>query len=116
LFDLAGEGRSGMELEIVREGSELSPRGSIDLVSREQLVEAGREVLAEHRSLTLNMHAVDFMDSVGLGALIELSKLASSGGGSLTVVEPSRSVHRILAVTGLADAWLPTESPTDGSR
>ncbi|SFC68635.1 anti-anti-sigma factor [Nocardioides terrae] len=109
-----------MELDIARVGSELSPRGSVDLVSRQQLVDAGREVLAEHQSLTLNMKAVDFMDSVGLGALIELAKLASAAGGSLAVIEPSRSVHRLLTVTGLADAWPPAESPaeppSDGGR
>ena len=94
-----------MELTIVRDGSELTPEGSIDLVSRQQLVDAGLEVLGEHRSLTLNLRAVEFMDSVGIGALIELSKKAASMGGSFAVVEPSRPVQRVLAVTGLADAW-----------
>jgi anti-anti-sigma factor len=96
-----------MELTIVRAGSELTPEGSIDLVTRQQLVDAGLEVLGEHQSLTLNMKAVDFMDSVGIGALIELSKKASSMGAPFAVVEPSRPVERVLAVTGLADAWLP---------
>jgi len=100
-----------MELSIVRAGSELTPQGSIDLVSRQQLVDAGLEVLREHRSLTLNMKAVDFMDSVGIGALVELAKRAASLGGSFAVVEPSTPVQRLLAVTGLADAW-PTETPT----
>ena len=102
-----------MELTIVRAGSELTPEGSVDLVSRQQLVDAGLEVLGEHRSLTLNMRSVDFMDSVGIGALIELGKKATSLGGSLTVVEPSRPVQRVLAVTGLTDAWSPIETSTD---
>jgi anti-anti-sigma factor len=101
-----------MELSIVRAGSELTPQGSIDLMSRQQLIAAGLEVLREHRALTLNMKAVDFMDSVGIGALIELAKRAASLGGSFTVVEPSRPVQRLLAVTGLADAWPPTGTST----
>jgi len=99
-----------MELSIVRAGSELTPEGSIDLVSRQQLVDAGLEVLREHRSLTLNMKAVDFMDSVGIGALVELAKRAAALGGSFAVIEPSTPVQRLLAVTGLADAWPPTPS------
>ena len=97
-----------MELKIAREGSELRPEGSIDLVSRQELVDAGLEVLADSDALILNMSGVDFMDSVGLGALVELGKKASSRGSRFAVVEPSPTVQRVLAVTGLADAWLPT--------
>ena len=60
-----------MELTIVRAGSELTPHGSIDLVSRKQLVDAGLQVLREQGSLTVNMSAVDFMDSVGIGAVVQ---------------------------------------------
>jgi len=102
-----------MDLTIARAGSELTPEGSVDLVSRQQLVDAGLDVLREHRSLTLNMSAVDFMDSVGIGALVELSKKAASLGGSFVVIEPSRPVQRVLAVTGLADAWPRIETSTD---
>lgn len=102
-----------MELTIVREGSELTPEGSIDLLTRQQLVDAGMEVLREHGSLTMNMAAVDFVDSVGLGALIELSKKATSLGGTFVVAEPSRPVQRLLEVTGLAGAWAPPEDAAD---
>lgn len=99
-----------MELTITLAGSELTPHGSIDLVSRKQFVDTGLEVLREHGSLTVNMKAVDFMDSVGIGAVIELANAAASQGGSFAVVDPSTPVQRVLAVTGLADAWPPTGS------
>jgi len=99
-----------MELTITRAGSELTPHGSIDLVSRKLLVDAGLEVLHEHGSLTVNMKAVDFMDSVGIGAVIELAKAASRHGGSFAVVDPSPPVQRVLAVTGLSDAWPSTDT------
>jgi anti-anti-sigma factor len=101
-----------MELTIVRAGSELIPDGSIDLVTRQQLIDAGLELLNEHGSLTLNMKAVDFMDSVGIGAVIELAKKAAAVGGSFAVVEPSPPVQRVLAVTGLTNAWPPAEPAT----
>ena len=103
-----------MELTFTRAGSELTPHGSIDLVSRKLLVDAGLEVLREHGSLTVNMRAVEFMDSVGIGAVIELAKTAASRGGSFAVVDPSPPVQRVLAVTGLADAW-PSSGTSTGS-
>lgn len=104
-----------MELTIVRAGAELIPDGSIDLVTRQQFIDAGLEVLDEHGSLTLNMKAVDFMDSVGIGAVVELAKKAASLGGSFAVVEPSPPVQRVLAVTGLSDAWPAGEPANDDS-
>jgi anti-anti-sigma factor len=94
-----------MELTIEGAGSVLTLDGSVDLVTRQQLVDAGRAVLGDHDSLTLNLSGVDFMDSVGLGALIELAKAAEHGGGTFQVTEPSLPVQRLLAVTGLTDAW-----------
>ena len=105
-----------MELTITRTGSELTPRGSIDLVSRKQLVDAGLEVLGEHGSLTLNMNAVEFIDSVGIGAVVELAKATASHGGSFAVVDPSPPVQRVLAVTGLSDAWPSTGTPPGSNR
>jgi anti-anti-sigma factor len=58
------------------------------------------------------MKAVDFMDSVGIGAVIELAKKAGSLGGTFALVEPSPPVQRVLAVTGLSDAWPATETPS----
>jgi anti-anti-sigma factor len=101
-----------MDLNIIRAGSVLTPEGSVDLVSRHQLVDAGMSVLGEHGSLTLNMRAVDFMDSVGIGALVQLAKTAAARGGTFAVVDPSTPVQRILAVTGLADAWPAADAPT----
>jgi anti-anti-sigma factor len=99
-----------MELTIGRAGSELTPQGSVDLMSRHELVAAGTQVLQELGSLSLDLSAVDFMDSVGIGALVELSKVAGSLGGTFAVIEPSPPVQRVLAVTGLTDAWAPDVS------
>jgi anti-anti-sigma factor len=101
-----------MELNIVQAGSELTPEGSIDLVTRQQLLDAGLEVLEAHGALVLNMKAVDFMDSVGIGAVIELAKKAASRGATFAVTEPSPPVERVLAVTGLSNAWPLVESPS----
>jgi anti-anti-sigma factor len=94
-----------MDLTITRTGSTLALVGSIDLVTRQALVDAGTEVLQDGDGLTLDLGEVDFMDSVGIGALVELSKLASGAGKSFVVGERSARVTRILEATGLDEVW-----------
>ncbi|WP_300682944.1 STAS domain-containing protein [Nocardioides sp.] len=90
------EGPDGVRLELI---------GALDLVTRDTLVEAGRDLLAGGSDLTLDMAHVTFIDSTGIGALIALHKSARTGGGTLRIVRPSTCVTRILEVTGLAGTW-----------
>jgi anti-sigma B factor antagonist len=84
--------------------------GAIDLQTRGQLIAAGRDALGTgHPGLVLDLDAVTFIDSTGLGALIELGHDASDNGGALVLRNPSPRVVRILQTSGLHDAW-PTES------
>ena len=94
-----------MQVTIMRAGPELTPQGSLDVAGRPLLVDAGVEVLHDHGCLTLNLKAVDFMDSMGIGAIVELSRNAASIGAPFAIAEPSPAVQRVLAITGLTDAW-----------
>lgn len=99
-----------MELIIARRDDDLGNgtltlTGSIDLVTRQALFDAGTEVLAGGGSLTLDLSGVDFMDSTGIGTLVELSKAASAAGSRLVVSGRSERVARVFQATGLEDAW-----------
>ena len=100
-----------MELTITRlvgvGGSNTALRlcGSIDLLTRKAVLYAGRSVLDGEDELTLDLAEVDFMDSVGIGALIELARAAELGGKRFAVVDCSPRVQRVLDATGLHDAW-----------
>jgi anti-anti-sigma factor len=100
-----------MELTISRRDEDgitsLTLVGSIDLISRQELITAGKDVLGEGGSLRLDMAGVDFMDSMGIGALIELARHAESLGRSFVITEKSPRVRRVLQATGLDDAWQP---------
>lgn len=100
-----------MELTISRhdEGgtASLTLVGSIDLISRQELINAGKDVLGQGDSLRLDMTGVDFMDSMGIGALIELARHAEGLGRSFVIAEKSPRVRRVLQATGLDDAWQP---------
>ena len=84
--------------------------GSVDLVSRDTLLEYGRKALLEGNSgLLLNLSEISFMDSAGIGTLITLSREAEDSGAGFAIEEPSHRVQRLLTITGLNDAW--TEQP-----
>jgi anti-sigma B factor antagonist len=84
----------------------LALKGSIDLVTRTALVAAGEAVLAAGHDLALDMSDVNFIDSTGIGAIVELHHIAKSRGAVLTIPQRSVRVQRILEVTGLADSWV----------
>lgn len=84
--------------------------GSVDLVSRDTLLDHGRKALLDTPGgLLLNLSEVRFMDSAGIGTLISLSREAEDGGAGFAIEEPSQRVQRLLTLTGLHDAW--TEQP-----
>jgi anti-sigma B factor antagonist len=80
--------------------------GAIDVQSRVELIDTSRAALAGHPpALVLDLAAVDFIDSTGIGALIELGHDAEDAEASLVIRDPSARVRRILELTGLRDAW-----------
>jgi anti-sigma B factor antagonist len=84
----------------------VSVSGAIDLQTRVKLLEAGHEALTSTPSrLVLDLDNVTFIDSTGIGALVELGHDATDGGGGLVLRDPSRRVMRILEISGLVDAW-----------
>jgi anti-sigma B factor antagonist len=84
----------------------LAVSGAIDLQTRVQLLDAGRQALSSSPArLVLDLDNVTFIDSTGIGALVELGHDATDGGGGLVLRDPSRRVMRILEISGLVDAW-----------
>jgi anti-anti-sigma factor len=100
-----------VDLTITAEPSEdgvirLRLAGALDLVSRDQLLTAGTESLADAQSgLLLNLADVNFIDSTGIGTLIELFREAEEQRKQFAIEEPSQRVQRVLTLTGLSDTW-----------
>jgi anti-anti-sigma factor len=92
---VAGAGSTG--------GLEVS--GSIDLTTREEFLNAGLRALETQSALDLDLSQVEFIDSVGIGALIELGRVAKSQQKAFVVSGRSRRVQRVLEATGLQDQW-----------
>ena len=76
--------------------------GEVDLETASRL---GDHTLAALRDvsphLALDLSGVTFMDSTGLKVLLAVQRRADLAGGSLALVGPTRTVRRILTLTGL---------------
>jgi anti-sigma B factor antagonist len=90
----------------------LSLVGSIDLSTRDDVVKAATAALAAGggSALTIDMSGVTFMDSTGIGAIVEISNEARRAKVAFTLEQPSSRVRRILELTGLLDAWSGTDA------
>lgn len=87
--------------------------GAIDVQSREALLTAGRAAFdGDSPGLVLDLADVSFVDSTGIGALVELGRDAEDADASFALRDPSSRVVRILQMTGLTDAW-PIEETDD---
>lgn len=98
-----------MQLSIIRstpdsaaEPTTLILVGSIDLMTHQALLEAGKQSMAgSPHGVCIDAGAVDFIDSVGISALIELEQTARRRGVPLSIVRPSARVQRVLDLVGL---------------
>jgi len=88
--------------------------GSLDLVSRDEMLAAGNRALGEEQfaGVVLNLAEIGFIDSTGIGALVELSRSAEDAGKSFALQDPSARVRRVLNLTGLEGHWAEEPSAT----
>jgi anti-sigma B factor antagonist len=98
-----------IRIEVRTEGdgrTVLSVDGAIDLQTRAQLLEKGQAALGGGaKALVLDLAEVSFIDSTGIGAMVELAHDADDASAFLVIRNPSARVERILELTGLGEAW-----------
>lgn len=79
----------------------VSPAGDLDVSTSPRLLAVIDDLLAEGRSrITLDLNAVTFIDSSGLGALVKAHKRAAVAG-RLTVVRPRPHIRRAMEISGI---------------
>ncbi|MCU1689921.1 MAG: anti-sigma-factor antagonist [Jatrophihabitantaceae bacterium] len=83
-------------------GTAIRLAGEIDNANASTIVDQVSAALALRPLwVTLDMSAVEFISSTGLGAMVAARHLCIAAGADLTVANPSRAVLRILGVTGM---------------
>lgn len=76
--------------------------GEIDTSTAGRLAEEiAHARTGDEDSMVLDLTAVDFLDSAGLAALVELASLCHKAGQPFTLVATSRAVLNPLRLTGL---------------
>ena len=84
----------------------LTLTGALDLESRVRLIARSQEVLASGpTAIVLGMAGVSFIDSTGLGAVVEIARSADDLGATFAISDPSDRVVRLLGLTGLDQEW-----------
>ena len=80
----------------------LAPEGKLNLVAAPPLKARIDDLVAAGRAhLVVDLHAVDFIDSSGLGALIGGLKSARQQGGDLRIAAAGDQVRAVLKLTNL---------------
>src|SRR5262249_20022866 len=77
--------------------------GDIDMRSADDIGDLGIGTLESHaiRLLVLDMSAVTFIDSTGLGALVRMRQEAAAQGKPLLLRNPSEAVLKVLSLSAL---------------
>ncbi len=109
---------TGAELDVtvrtVDRTAVVTVAGEIDVYTspllQERLVEVLREGLS---SIVLDLSAVTFLDSTGLGVLITGLKRCRSADGDLVLVTAQPNVLKVLEITGLNDVFQVHDSVDD---
>lgn len=84
----------------------LQVAGEVDLATRDELRERLLALVAEGaRHLVVDLTALEFIDSSGLGVLIRVRNVVQEQGGSLTLVANQERILKPFRVTGLADNY-----------
>jgi anti-sigma B factor antagonist len=80
--------------------------GELDGATVPQLHEAvGSLVTGGSRHLVLDLRAMTFLDSSGLGGMLGAQQLLDELGGSLVLRAPSEFTLKVLSMAGLAGAF-----------
>ena len=101
-----------MEIPIVSEPTEdgtvtVTVRGEIDFANADEVAEGIRGAITEWSPTTawIDLKDATFIDSTGLGALIEGYRAATAGASRFVVINPTPAFRRVLTVTGLCDLF-----------
>jgi anti-sigma B factor antagonist len=80
----------------------ITPQGDLDISNVEQLYAAFAQ-RGPGEGLVLDLGRLDFLDTSGLQAVVEVHRAASEQGFPLTVVRGPRHITRVFQIAGLDD-------------
>jgi anti-sigma B factor antagonist len=97
-----------LELETTQQDgmAVLTLRGEIDVYTAPRMRQAIVDLVdAGSLNVVIDMEKVDFLDSTGLGVLVEGLKRVKTRGGNLSIVITQDKILKIFDITGLNKAF-----------
>ncbi len=88
-------------------------RGELDIASAGAARRALEQLDAGIRQIVLDLSHITYCDAAGVRFLLTAQEQARTTGRDLVVRHPSRSVRRVLAITGDLPAICPTDPSAD---
>lgn len=107
---------TGFDLKVQPAADEttVAVSGELDAYTAPQLRKVLDEILdGSVPSLVVDLRATSFIDSTGLGVLVGAARKARSQDSELVLDSPTRSVHRVLQITGLTLSISVRNAPLD---
>jgi anti-sigma B factor antagonist len=93
-----------IELQVEEDTQVIAVHGDVDIATASHLSKMLRGVCEDGaKDVVLDLRGVNFLDSVGLRAMLEAMDVCQKHDAQFVVV-PNPIVHRLFEVTGLLDA------------
>jgi anti-sigma B factor antagonist len=86
--------------------------GELDMATVDTFRDFVGAVLEPESTVVLDLTAMPFMDSMGLGAIVGLANRAKAAEGNVVLRNPNRNVTRLLEATAV-DTYVPVERTID---
>lgn len=84
---------------------ELAVNGEVDADNCDELLAAVLNTTSQSGPLYLDLSELAFIDSSGISALLKIKSELETRGHTLQLQAPTESVHRVLEITGLLEAF-----------
>ena len=78
--------------------------GYLDIATSQELQDAVAALDDSVRGIVLDLAGVDFIDSSGLRALLDVERVATAADRTFSIVRPSANAVRLMEMTGLLEA------------
>ena len=98
--------RPSLHIDTAGEHAVVTLVGEFDLDVADALRDALGVAVHTRQRVVVDLSNTEFLDSMTLGCLVMAAKMARTAGGWLRLAGPSRSIRRVLVITGL-DSVIP---------
>ena len=89
--------------------------GRMDAQGAPEIEQKVMDHASSHRSIIVDMTAVDFLASVGIRTLLLVAKAVAKRGGKMVLLNPDPNIAKILEISGI-DSLIPTHRSLDEAR